>query len=335
VCGAGGVMPTRELAAPRRGESREHVVEVQRARLLTGAVIAISELGYRSATVAHITARARVSRRTFYELFPNREACLEAVFDDAAETVRAELAAAGVQGFPWRERVRVGLCTILAFLDREPVLAQVCVVQALRADQRLLTRRQELLASLSAVVDEGRGEGARSPDCSRLTAEGLVGAAFAIVHARLLRDDSEPLVSLTSELMGIIVLPYLGPGAARREQRRPLPSPTRRTASSRRRDPLDGVSIRVTYRTMRVLQAVAQLDGDGPGPSNRQIADLAGIHDPGQISKLLRRLERVGLLANTGAHLPGDPNAWALTDRGQQVTRDICRHTTTTSRKAA
>ena len=49
--------------------------------------------------------------------------------------------------------------------------------------------------------------------------------------------------------------------------------------------------------------------------------------DPGQISKLLRRLERLGLLVNTGAgHAKGEPNAWALTDKGQQVTHSIRMH---------
>ena len=42
-------------------------------------------------------------------------------------------------------------------------------------------------------MDEGRLEGARGGECSPLTAEGVVGAAFAIVYARLLRGEREPL----------------------------------------------------------------------------------------------------------------------------------------------
>jgi DNA-binding IclR family transcriptional regulator len=85
--------------------------------------------------------------------------------------------------------------------------------------------------------------------------------------------------------------------------------------------------MRITYRTARVLEAVAQLGGGKTDPSNRQIADHAGIHDPGQISKLLRRLEHLGLLANTSERAQrGEPNAWALTPRGEQVTWNICGH---------
>ena len=61
-----------------------------------------------------------------------------------------------------------------------------------------------------------------------------------------------------------------------------------------------------------------------PGASNRLVGDCAEIADPGQISKLLARLERVGLLVNTGGgHARGEPNAWRLTPRGERVARNI------------
>ena len=147
----------------------------------------MDELGYSDTSVADITSRARVSRRTFYEQFPDREACLAAAIEDALGMVLGELGGAGLEGLAWRERVRMGLWTILAFFDREPVLARVCVVQALRGGPRVLERREAILAQLAAVVDEGRSEGARGAECTPLTAEGLVGAAFWIVYARLLR----------------------------------------------------------------------------------------------------------------------------------------------------
>ena len=78
--------------------------------------------------------------------------------------------------------------------------------------------------------------------------------------------------------------------------------------------------MRLTYRTARVLQCIAEL----PGASNREVAESAGVTDPGQISKLLRRLERLGLTANTGGgHLSGEPNAWKLTPLGGQVAQRL------------
>jgi AcrR family transcriptional regulator len=314
-------------------EERAHaqIAEIQRSRLLAGAVRTIEELGYMRTTVAHITRRARVSRRTFYELFANREECLAAILEDLLRRVEAEIASLDLGGLAWRERVRGGLGAILAFLDSEPELARVCVVQSLRGGAAVLERRERILAGLAGVLDEGRFEHARGAQCTSLTAEGLVGAAFAIVHTRLLRREPEPLIGLQGELMGLIVLPYLGASAARREQTRPIPAlPTRalgRPVAAERTgsDPLEGVPMRLTYRTTRVLQAVAE----HPQASNRAVAEHAGITDQGQVSKLLARLQRLELLTNAGeGHLKGEPNAWALTTRGQQVAHHIQQHTT-------
>jgi AcrR family transcriptional regulator len=294
--------------------------------LLSAAVRAVDELGYSNTSVAHITARARVSRRTFYELFSDREVCLVAALRDAVGMIEGELVSAGLDGLAWRERVRLGLWTILSLFDREPVLARVCVVQSQQGGAEILAAREQLLAQLARVVGEGCGESARAEDCSPLVAEGLVGAALTIVHTRLLRGEHEPLTGLLGELMSMIVLPYLGPVAARREQKRPTPvrsvRGTREHSAGERLtgDPLADIPIRLTYRTTRVLECVAAT----PGVSNRQVGDHAGVTDQGQISKLLSRLERVGLLENTGKLRPrGEANAWQLTGAGQQVARVV------------
>ncbi len=315
--------PVPPAMAVRGAQPRDQVAEIQRSRILAGAVGAIDEHGYAHTTVGQIATRARVSRRTFYELFPDREACLAALFEDVVGMIEGELAAAGLVGVPWRERVRGGLWVILSFFDREPALARVCVIQVLRGGPGVLERRDVVLASLAGVLDEGRDEGARGAQCTALTAEGLVGAAFGIVYARLLRGERVPLTDLFGELMGMIALPYLGPAAARREQARPAPGPAAVASEvavpmqpGMEPDPLAGTRMRLTYRTAQVLACIASQ----PGASNRVVAEHAGVADPGQISKLLRRLERLGLVANTGGgHLSGEPNAWELTAQGRQV----------------
>ncbi len=321
------------------GVPRTHVVEIQRSRLLAAAVGCIEELGYTRTTVGSIAGRARVSRRTFYELFANRDECLAAVLEDVVGVIGGELAAVGLERLVWRERVRAGLYTILSFFDREPALARVCVVQALRGGPVVLRRREQIIERLVAVVDDGRSEGARGAQCTPLTAEGLVGAAFTIVHARLSRGECRPLADLVGELMGMIVLPYQGAAAARREQTRSAPTirgDSPRTpampAAPAAVDPLGGVAMRLTYRTARVLEGIA----DHAGANNREISEHAGIRDPGQVSKLLRRLESLELLTNTsGGHARGEPNAWTLTTKGEQVARSIRMHSIPPQREAA
>jgi AcrR family transcriptional regulator len=308
---------------------------MQRSRLLAAAVVAVEELGWSRVTVASIATRARVSRRTFYDLFSDRDDCLLAVCEDTTERIAGEITvaiAAKDGGLSWRERLRRVLWVVLSFFDREPELARFCVVQSAGGGQRVLEWREALLARLTAMVQEGapqRGSGvARVPS---LTAEGTVGAVLTILHRRLSSTKTEPLGDLLGALMALIVLPYLGPGAARSESTRPVPPVPVAFASSSSslvgmggyragQDPLADVPMRLTYRTARVLQATAEY----PGASNRRIGERADIYDPGQISKLLTRLERIGLLQNTGiGHAKGEPNAWHLTELGERVTQHL------------
>ena len=84
--------------------------------------------------------------------------------------------------------------------------------------------------------------------------------------------------------------------------------------------------MRLTYRTVRVLEGITEC----PGVSNRVVSERAGVIDQGQISKLLARLEHLGLIANAGAGGParGEPNIWRLTPKGAEIERTIRRQAT-------
>ena len=306
------------------------VAEMQRARLLGAAVRVLEEQGHEHATVAHITHRARVSRRTFYELFANREQCIAAVLRDTTQRIEEQLRDAGLERQPWRERMRGGLWTILCFLQREPELGRVLVVHALRGSGPVLEARAQIVGRLVAAVDAGRRESARGAAPSELTAEGVVGAALAILHSRLVQRSRSPrLTELLGELASTVVLPYLGPAVARRERARPAPAAAPGFAAGVGRagaseaDPLAGLPMRLTYRTARALEGAAR----HPGANNRQLGDYAGIADQGQVSKLLARLEGLGLLSNQSTgRAKGEPNRWLLTPRGALVARSIATH---------
>jgi AcrR family transcriptional regulator/DNA-binding MarR family transcriptional regulator len=325
----GGDVVVRRRGVVRARVGDGEVSQMQRARLLGAAVPAVDELGWSGVTVGDIASRARVSRRTFYDLFANREECLLAVLEDTVERVEQDLVAASLDGAVWLERVRTGLWRILCFLESDSALARMCIVQSARGSRRVLEAREEILSRLAGTIGEGRSQSAYGAQVSLLTAEGLVGAAVAIVYKRLLNGERAPLTDLHGELMGMIVLPYLGSSAASRERKRRTPEPlvgdTRDVSAvgrvgRREGDLLWDLPMRLTYRTARVLGAVAQ----NAGVSNRLVAEHAGITDQGQVSKLLARLQRLGLLANTGeGHARGERNAWQLTPLGERITQQL------------
>lgn len=303
---------------------RGHVTEIQRARMIAAAVEAVEEVGYARMTVAQVIGRAKVSRKTFYDVFADREDCFLAAFQQTLELARVQVREAYERQPAWREGVRAGLARTLAMMDQEPALARLCVVEALGAGERVLAHRAVVLDELAAVIDRGRHATGAAREPPELTAEGVVGAVFAVLHTRLLEGGSEPLEGLLGSLMSMIVLPYLGTRAAGRELSRPTSAPVphgsraRPTSAVRQADPLDGLNMRLTYRTVRVLAVI----GEFPGASNREIAERSGIADQGQISKLLTRLARLELAVNLGeGQERGACNAWHLTERGARIER--------------
>jgi AcrR family transcriptional regulator len=298
--------------------------ESQRVRLLAAAVQVVSEVGYQGMSTALVSGRAGVSRKTFYELFVDREDCFLAVFEDTLTRVAA-LACPGFEGEDrWRERLRCGLSSVLEFIEDEPLLGTLMIVDALAAGPKVLQRRTHYLHALGRIVDEGRGAAKRGREPPGLTAEGVVGAVLSVLHTRLLERGEGPLVELLNPLMAIVVLPYLGPGAAEKELERALPQ-VRHARSRGARSPLVDLEMRITHRTLCVLAVIAE----HPGASNREVAGLAGISDQGQMSKLLARLQNLGLLVNDGAGQPkGEANAWTLTPKGQEIQQAIQGHPT-------
>jgi MarR family protein len=169
-------------------------------------------------------------------------------------------------------------------------------------------------------VDAGRAVPGATLDPPEVTAEVVVLGAAGVLYSRLLAHREEPLIDLLGSLMALIVGPYLGAAVAAGETSRPLPAiAADRPAAVREpetEDPMDGVNVRLTYRTVRVLMAIA----DSPGASNNDVAERAGIIDPGQVSKLLHRLARVGLIRNQGrGRAYGVANSWKLTRKGVAV----------------
>jgi AcrR family transcriptional regulator len=312
-------LPRPEASRREHPIGYQRVSEIQRARILGATVEVAGERGASNVTVAHIVARSGVSRRTFYELFADREDCFLAAFDDAIQRIAAVVAPAYGEPSRWREKIRAGLIALLELLDCERGTGRLAIVETLGGGASALERRRRVLERVIVAVDEGRGEVMQGAGPAPMAAEGIVGGVLAVLHSRMLEGGDDSLLALTGPLMSMIVLPYLGAAAARRELQRPVPERHAKPQTGPA-DPLRDLDMRLTYRTVRVLMAVAELGGGGSYPSNRQVGVAAGMRDPGQISKLLSRLHRLGLIHNAGIGPgKGAPNAWTLTAKGSEV----------------
>jgi DNA-binding MarR family transcriptional regulator len=122
-------------------------------------------------------------------------------------------------------------------------------------------------------------------------------------------------------LLDLLSRAPLGHAAARQELEQSVPightttKDSNSDVSAPASYPFRGLPIRLTFRTVRVLSTIAaQRDA-----SDREIDQDAGVADQGQMSKLLRRLEKAGLIENLGEGHARGANAWRLTAQGQGV----------------
>lgn len=95
-----------------------------RGRLMLAMAQSITEKGFGQTVVADVVRIAKVSRRTFYEHFEDREDCFLAVCDAFTDKARELIAEAADSDRPWRERVRAGIEVHTALLMSNPPLTR-------------------------------------------------------------------------------------------------------------------------------------------------------------------------------------------------------------------
>ena len=321
--GASATPSARRRPLNERRALRDHVTDIQRSRLLAAALAVVRDVGYARLTVTQIIKRAGVSRKTFYDAFADREDCFCAVLHNAVDHASARVREAYARELSWRDAIRSSLAELLTLMDQEPGLSRICVVDALGAGTQVLEYRDGVIEQLTGAIERGRAGRPHAHIPCDLTADAIVGGVLAVLHSRLVKKDGgHQMIDLLGPIMSVIVLPYLGPEIAESELRAPRSVPRRpsrsRSSGLRERDPLAGLKLRLTHRTVSVLMMIAT----NPGASNRAVAQGSGIVDQGQISKLLTRLTCLGLVENRGAgQSRGLANAWYLTPRGAAVER--------------
>ncbi len=117
-----------------------------RRRLMDGMAAAVAERGYADTTIADIVRHAHVSRRTFYEHFAGKEACLLALYVAASERViRAIGAAVETSGDRETQIVRATEA-YLARMAAHPVLTRTLFLEILAAGPAGLQVRREMNA---------------------------------------------------------------------------------------------------------------------------------------------------------------------------------------------
>ncbi|MFE3194088.1 TetR/AcrR family transcriptional regulator [Nocardia sp. NPDC059240] len=140
------------------GLTREEVADSQLARLYTAIIDAVAEHGYHAVSVADLVSRAKISRRTFYELFDSKESCFAAAFEVLVEVATGRLTAAVVlvEPFDWQQLVRDSLAAYLRILSEEPATARALHIEAPIAGPAFAAYRTRLMAVFAGRMRAAR-----------------------------------------------------------------------------------------------------------------------------------------------------------------------------------
>lgn len=158
-------------------------------RLIEGMLAAIEQRGYAATTIADIVAHARVSKRTFYEHFRDKEECFLAAYAAAsAETMRV-IAEAAVGLSTFEQQIRASVQAYLSYLEEKRALTRVFLLEIHAAGAPALKMRrqihQQFAEQMQMLVEAARADGARVKSLSPQTAIAVVGGINELVLVAL------------------------------------------------------------------------------------------------------------------------------------------------------
>ncbi|HEX6753542.1 MAG TPA: helix-turn-helix domain-containing protein [Solirubrobacterales bacterium] len=204
--------PQARARSTRPEISREFIAGHKRRRIMDATAELTAEKGYDATKIGDIVRSAGVARKTLYDNFEGKEEVFLATFDAAVEETvrRIDEACAGVEG-SWDERLEAGLAAFLGYVAERPVLARMCMIEALSATPAANRRYEEAVKRFVGMTERTVPRDDRLPET---IGETLVGGVAWIVYQKIRRNETEQVPDLLPELTEFMAAPYLGAAEA-------------------------------------------------------------------------------------------------------------------------
>jgi TetR/AcrR family transcriptional regulator len=193
--------------------ARAEVVRHQRARIHGAMVEAISRDGYEGTSVKQVIALAGVSRRSFYEQFPNKQACFLATFDVIAareirRMARAYLASEGALG----ERLGAAYEAVAEQASQNRKAASLVLLHAQTAGAAGTQRVRSASATCERMLARSLADAPGATSLPAPIVRGIAGGLQGVL-ASALRDEGPVRPGLGAEMVRWTLL-FQTPGAA-------------------------------------------------------------------------------------------------------------------------
>jgi AcrR family transcriptional regulator len=173
----------------------------QRERLLDAMAQTVARRGYGATSVADVLNGARISRRTFYEQFVDKEDCFLAAYDQIATLCADRAIAAYRAERDWEAGLERAYAALLDVLAAEPDYARLAVVEVLGAGPRGLARREASLRRFARFVEQTRAHVDDAVEPPPIVAQAIAGGIHELLYSRIARGETGLLPSLAGDLV--------------------------------------------------------------------------------------------------------------------------------------
>jgi AcrR family transcriptional regulator len=184
--------------------------EFKRERMALAVAELAHRVGVHKLSVNLITAEAKMSRGTFYELFKSREEAVGYAANYANGKLRAAIQRAADGEDAWPRRVESVVAATCETVAAAPQRYELSLLEGCAVDANWTPFDPDLVQALTEALRPALPE-AEGPGRSKRTDELSVYGLLSVIVERLRRGEADGLPALTGELAELVRIPYLGP----------------------------------------------------------------------------------------------------------------------------
>jgi AcrR family transcriptional regulator len=179
-----------------------------RARLMAGMGTALLTLPYADITIADVVTQARVSKRSFYEQFPSKDACLLALCEQLTERTLAVMSEGFIKQATWQAQLTWVVQAYLSHIQVQPALIRTLCIElmALGAPGLAVRRSIQLrfVDFLLKQVESARQQESRHQAMTPVMALAVVGGINELILNAIEQGQTERLTALAPEVIAFI-----------------------------------------------------------------------------------------------------------------------------------
>lgn len=179
-----------------------------RHRILMALAEVLMAQRYADVTIADIAAKARISKRTFYEQFESKQACLLALSERTSEQIMLAILAVYQPGMAWPRIVHDVTHAYLQAIQASPSLMHALYIELLATGWPGLEIRRAVglrfADFLCAQVEMLRAQGEPLKPLPQLTAIAVIAGINELILQAMMASDAPDLLSLADTAQALV-----------------------------------------------------------------------------------------------------------------------------------